>query len=192
MESLNLTVALGVTQLFLLVIVACGLGILRVGETALMLRTPLNHTLSLLHQLLWFALLTLGLLFLSEDIFAKANPVFGSPAVQGLTTKKVFDIVFAADLVCGAWLIRETGGPRYSPFAGVLFLLPTIAIFLREPPSRFIFYALVAGLLFMVAFIPSRRWDHYRENEMGSFALMVVTCGCLGVATLLGWATRPL
>jgi hypothetical protein len=88
-----------------------------------------------------------------------------------------------------------TGGAKGSPFTSVLFLIPALAIFLREPPKHFLGYAAFIGILYVWSLARERLDDDdpMEEATRGAVNLShgVVNVTCLAVAMLTGYITRP-
>lgn len=192
MATETLTSAALVTQLVLLMIVYFGLHILRSGEQKLTIyaRPPRPATQRYPIWFAGFALITLGCLIFSHDILTAARPVFGNIDIPSLGRRAAFLVMFPLDLVGAAILIRFTGGSKNSPFSAVLFVLPSLAIFLREPPSHFLSYAISAGLAFIIV-QGQKYWNIIEENPYQRRTFAVVTLGCLALSTIVGYATRP-
>lgn len=192
MTSVNLTNAFFLTQLFLLVIIYLGMVVLQRGEKRI---SPLSEnprpTAILTSLLLGFALVTIGILVFTEDVVVFSRPVFGDLDFPSIGKSTAFLVVFSFDLLGAAVLILVTGGSKNSPFSAVLFMLPALAIFLREPPERFLSYTFAAAILFLLVQTDAA-WRVIQENPNNKRAYAVVTLGCLAISTLVGYATRPI
>lgn len=192
MQPVNLTMAFAVTQLFLLVIVFFGILVLRAGERKLSVYSESPRPATRTHPVLFagFALLTLGLLIFSEEVLFYSKPVFGDVELPGIGRTNAFLFVFALDILGASFLIRITGGSKNSPFGAVLFTLPVLSIFLREPPGRFLWYTFAVAALFLLVQVDMARRD-IEENPNHRAAFSFVTLGCLALSTMVGYATRP-
>lgn len=153
------------------------------------------------------SLITVACIVVSEELYTFSAPVFGDLAFpKGLPRSWTYLILFLADLFVVFQLIQTTGGSKTSPFTVILFLLPTIAIFLREPPGRFLLYAVVAAALYILGLMLSRPHDTFIDILRGESggpqmdysilrtdtpAHAIVNLGCLAIATLTGYITRP-
>lgn len=191
MTSTNLTNAFVVTQFFLLVITFIGIVVLQRGEKQLtrMPGTPRPAT-TLFFPVFGFALLTIGILVFTEDVLLFSKPVFGELEFPSISKPTAFLLVFALDLLGAAILILITGGSRESPFSAILFALPALSIFLREPPSRFFGYTIGAAVLFLLVQSKDGRGT-LNENPNYASAFAWVTLLILALSTLVGYATRP-
>jgi len=185
--------AFAVTQLFLLVIVFLGILVLRAGENKLSAYSNNPRPATRTHPVLFagFALFTLGLLIFSEDVLFYSKPVFGDIELPSISRTNAFLIVFAFDILGAAFLILITGGSKDSPFGAVLFTLPVLSIFLREPPGRFLGYTFAVAALFLLVQADTTR-RVIEENPNLRTAFSFVTLGCLALTTMVGYATRPL
>ena len=194
MTELNLTSAFFVTQLVLLLIVFAGVLVLRAGESLL---SPYAHeaprvaTYYLPSFLLAFALVTIACLVFSQDFVLLSKPVFGDVELPAFSRSASFLIVFTLNIFGAGILMKATGGAMTSPFSVVLFTLPALAIFLREPPSRYFSYTGFA-IVFFLAYQRRERFEaSVLQNPLHRLAFNVVTLGVLALATLVGYVTRP-
>lgn len=154
------------------------------------------------------SLVTVSCVIFSDDLYKLSAPMFGDLVpISGISRGTTFAVLFVADLVVVFRLIHVTGGSKSSPFTTLLFLIPTLAIFLREPPSRFLIYGLVAGFLYLFGLVVERRGRH--EIYIGSsrsqsvneeYALIktdtpahaMINMGCLLIGLVTGYVTRPI
>lgn len=201
MTSTNLTNAFVVTQFFLLVITFIGIAVLQRGEHQLtrMPGTP-RPASRLFYPVFGFALLTIGILVFTEDVLFFSKPVFGELEFPSVSKPIAFLLVFTLDLLGAAILILITGGSRESPFGAILFALPALSIFLREPPARFFGYTIGAAVLFLLVqskddrgiFSENPDRGIFSENPNYTSAFAWVTLLILALSTLVGYATRPI
>ena len=191
MTSTNLTNAFVITQFFLLVITFIGIVVLQRGENHLtrMPGTP-RPASRLFYPAFGFALLTIGILVFTEDVLLFSKPVFGDLEFPSIGRPMAFLLVFVFDLFGAAILIRVSGGSRDSPFGAILFALPALSIFLREPPTRFFGNTIGAAVLFLLVQSDDER-GIFSENPNYKSAFTWVTLLILGLSTLVGYATRP-
>jgi len=195
MPAINLTLAFLITQFILLAIIFSGVYVLFSGvETQRNTENPTEVTHNPLFDLPplfgLFALATLACLVFSEAILENSQPAFGELKLSGLSTWWAFTIVFILDIIGVSFLIFVTGGSRNSPFSSVLFLIPTLAIFLREPPSKFLTYAFLSAVLFLLTqgdYLEER----IRRNKNGRKAFLIASLGSLVLSIIVGYATRP-
>lgn len=194
MSDASLTTAFLLTQFFLILIVYLGILALRSGERRLspFSDNPLLATKNLPSLVLAFALVTLACLAFSQDFILLSKPAFGDVEFPSLLREDGFLIVFVLDIIGAGLLMGLTGGSKDSPFAAVLFALPALAIFLREPPYRFFLYTALAVLLFLAFPRPNSAGKAILENPKHIVSFQLVTLGCLALSSLVGYATRPL
>jgi hypothetical protein len=192
MQSVNLTTAFVITQFFLLIIVFSGIVLLSMGEKNLSTFSLRPRQMTRRYPFLFagFALVTIGLLIFSEDVMSYSRPVFGDVQLPSITRNNAFLLVFSTDILGAANLIFLTGGAKDSPFSAILLTLPALAIFLREPPERLLGYAVTTALLFLCLRSDASERTR-RGNPHQRIAYTLVTLGCLGLSTLVGYATRP-
>lgn len=139
------------------------------------------------------AILTIIAVVLSADFYQVWSPLMGDVQLPTFGRSGAFMFVFMLDIVATIVLITWTGGSRSSPFTSMLFLIPALAIFLREPPWKFLTYAAIAGVYYF-----------FTCNDRGRFRMPlgwtpdgslqshgVVNIGCLALAMLTGYITRP-
>lgn len=190
-----------VVQLFVMLLITVTNRVLPQGGY-LLLRSHCDRAV------LGMALLTVACLVASDDLYRLTAPMFGDLAFSGaLSRNTTFLVLFISDLLITFRLIQVTGGSKSSPFTAILFLLPTVAIFLREPASRFIPYALLAATLYIVGLLIDRSNDKTVDVLRGALgggppdfsivrtdtpAHAIVNLGCLLIGTATGYVTRPL
>ena len=190
MKSIVLTNAFVLTQFSLLLIVFLGIMVLRAGETNMSALYSRPATRRFPFLFAGFALVTIGLLIFSEDVVLSSRPVFGDIELPSISKDTAFLVVFSVDLLGAAFLILLTGGSKDSPFSAILLVLPALAIFMREPPQRFLSYTFVAAVLFLLV-QADLAWRTIQENPYHRITFMFVTLSCLGLSTMVGYATRP-
>jgi hypothetical protein len=149
---------------------------------------------------------TLGTLVLSDELYQAWSPILGDLAMHnGIARQSTFPILFISDLIGAFWLVAKTGGSKSSPFTSVLLLVPSLAIFLREPAARFILYSTTAGILYLwgLSRLPGGTHDidvlrgigglqpSFSEIRTDTSAHAITNIGGLLIATLTGFITRP-
>ena len=134
-------------------------------------------------------LFTLGCLVLSDGMSNQWRPLFNSLASRGLSWSLALLMVFLVDIGFVAWLIFKTGGGIDCPFQPVLFLLPTLALFLRESSSWVVLYSVLVGLAFVILVVDPRCHDR-EETERNRLPLLIVTLMCLALGSFIGIFTR--
>lgn len=194
MTPTTLTTAFLLTQFFLLLIVYTGILALRKGESSLssFSNNPRLATKSLPLYVLGFSLITLACISFSQDFILLSQPAFGDVTFPSFSKDDAFLIVFMLNILGSGLLIGITGGSKESPFSAVLFTLPSLAIFLRETPTRFFLYTILAVILFLLFSKKYFSEITAPENPRQLLAFRLITLGCLGLSTLVGYSTRPL
>jgi hypothetical protein len=149
-------------------------------------------------------LATLIVLLLGEDLYATWGPILGRISIPNVPRDYSFFAVFVLDIVFATVLILRTGGAKKSPFTSILFLLPSLAIFLREPVGRFLFYSLAVGFVYVVLLRKSLRTLHAdfdrseydaptkADEAVDDKATVWANISCLTLATIIGYITQPL
>ena len=136
-------------------------------------------------------LIGLAALLLSSDYSAIWRPVFGYANPPVLPTGTAVLMMFACDILLISILVGTTGGSRESPFQALYFVIPALAIFLREPFWRVTSYTIAVIALFRIQLssVPRHPSDLEARAERMAYAWVSV----LGVSltTLVGYVTRP-
>lgn len=136
---------------------------------------------------------TFGAFIVSDVQTDLWKPLFGNSAAGAMTGSTAISVMLISDIVGVGMLVLSTGGMRRSPFSSGLLFLPTLAIFLREPESWIIGYAVLAGVLTTLLSIwralPDDFWVERRLGE--KIATWVMNVSCLALATWIGILTKP-
>ena len=190
---INITSAALTAQVFLLIIMFIGAAILHVGSDAPFhkLARPQSGSGTLSWVILLFALLTVVPLIFSSDFSTTWRPLFGGAYVPVLASSKAMFLMFTFDIICVAILVGLTDGCRHSAFTAIYFVLPALAIFLREPFSRVLLYTAGVTLLFMfqLSWFPDSHRGSYGGMKRTAYGIVSVLCVLL--TTVIGYVTRP-
>lgn len=139
------------------------------------------------------AIFTISILGISEDYYKIWGAMMGDLQLPTIGRSTAMMCVFIFDILTTFILIALTGGTRASPFTAVLFLIPSLAIFLRESPIKFLSYTVIVGLYYWLtcraSYSDSTRLSYGIDD--GVAAHRIVNIGCLILATLTGYITRP-
>lgn len=192
MKTLTLTAAFLITQFLLLVTAYLGVLFLSWGEDGLhsFYFSKKPATAKVTRYLLGFSLLSLACLIFTEEIVSVSQPIFNNIYLPSLTKDDSFLTVFLLDIFGAAALMVVSGGGKNSPFSSLLFGLPALSIFLKEPPSRFLIYTIITAIMFWVFFKPLNRYGkEIQNNTHYDLSYKVVTLLTLGVSTLIGYTT---
>jgi hypothetical protein len=101
-------------------------------------------------------------------------------------------ITFVLDILVGTYFVFGTGGSRESPFQALYFLIPTLAVFLREPVSRVVFYVTLVAIAYSVtSLIANDNHDEARDTRQ-NLAHWFVSVASFVAAAVIGLLTRPL
>jgi hypothetical protein len=187
----NITSAAVIAQFCILAIVGLGwLGIRRDHRFASLFRERPSY----IQQgviLLIFAFLTLGLLLFSDAFSNSWLPLFGRVSFLGLNWSRSMLWLFSLDIIFVSVLVFTTGGSQDSPFNSLFFLLPAIALFLREPSDRIVSYVVAVCLAFTACLPKTPHDDEEEEDSLRrKTAYGLVTLATFAVATLIGYITR--
>jgi hypothetical protein len=115
----------------------------------------------------------------------------GSSSQAGIPWSIALGIVFIVDIVWITVLVSKTGGSQTSPFGPVYFLLPALAIFLREPVPRVVFYVIVIGIAFTINVFSITESGEARGGARRIPAYIFVSLACLVLGAYIGTVTRP-
>lgn len=134
-----------------------------------------------------FILLTLGCLAFSDEFSKLWRPLFGSVYFPLLRWSAALAIVYTLNVVCVAILVLLTGGNRASPFSPLYTTILTLAIFLREPLGRILYYLILTTVFFTFTFGSKK----IEEPDNSKFSFWVVFIFSLILAVFIGYITRP-
>lgn len=139
-----------------------------------------------------FILLTLGCLVFSDEFSKLYQPLFGSASFPLLPWSAALVIVYTLNIFCVAVLVASTGGSRISPFTPLYTIFLTLAIFLREPLERIIFYLILTTILFSMTFKSNLFSSKtFEEPTSSKISFWVISIFSLILAAFIGYVTRP-
>lgn len=141
--------------------------------------------------ILFFALVTMGCLVFSDEFAVIWKPLFGTLEFPAIPWSTALLIVFTLDIICVTILVAMTGGSRLSAFSPIFFILPSLAIFLRESLGRILFYLVLVAVSFSVTGLRGSTWVTHEESRQRWLSYWFVSIACLGLATFIGYITRP-
>lgn len=187
-NPINITGAALITQLSLIMVMFIGTLMLKESYIPFSRQNYKWHTLAWI--ILTLALITLGCLLFSDEFSTIWKPLFGNTSLPVIKWASALFIMFSMNIVCVALLISRTGGLRNSSFSPIYFILPALAIFLREPIERIVIYTLFISMFFtwnLVRYL----WSHDTDEvPQASLAYWFVAIACLMLATYIGYITR--
>ena len=103
--------------------------------------------------LLVIALVTIGLLIFSDGVASNGRPLFRNLSFSIMPYGWAISIVEALDTFGIGFLILGTGGGKESPFTPILFVIPTITLFLHEGFGSAVFQAGESVLVFTITLV---------------------------------------
>lgn len=133
-------------------------------------------------QLLIFALVTLVPFFLTPEILSETSPITTIPVSGVLSAHQAVTIMFGVNILYFTVNAKRLGGMG-SPFSPLLFMMPVLALFLRQPTDLIIVFlsATVVGFTYAVreaGFLPRR--------ALVTFAYWFASIAALVLSTVLG------
>lgn len=184
LQPVNVSGALLIVQVCILIIFWLGLSLLEFSSGK---QRRNSHSL-----LTIFAIASIILVAFIKEFYTIWSPILGDDIhLPTLARSNAFNVTFALDIFVTWRLIKRTGGSSNSPFTPMLFLIPTLSIFLRQPPAVFIIYAIVIYLLYWISDYDVNE-SSFRENEAPiKIAHRAVNFACLALGIAIGFITRP-
>ena len=186
----NITAAALITQFSIIIILYIGLIILRKDDEpkSIFLKKPDSIFFLLL---LGFALITIGCLVFSDEFSNVWKPLFREITFGGINWSTSLIIVFYLDIILITIFVAMTGGSALSAFSPIYFIIPALALFLRESLGRIISYLIFITVLFSFNLVFFNNPDNYKYSPRRRFAYWCVSVLCFILATLIGYLTRP-
>ncbi len=132
------------------------------------------------------ALGSFALLLISDELYSIWSPLFQGVGINTMSARTAIFLVFGLNLGVVGYLIAVTGGSRTSPFLSALFTLPALAIFLRLPPSSFLTFAVMAGVIYVLLLTPGMERQQPSQKPAAFMNL-----ACLFLSIFTGYITRP-
>ena len=187
LKAINVVGATIVIQICLLIIMA--VGVFLCSHTGRWQRPPYA-------ALLFSSLISMLAISFSDDFYAVWSPMLGDAELFSIGREDSFFLIFFLDMLVASWLIFRTGGSDKSPFTGILFLIPSLAIFLRETPIRFFLYAFLAAMMYVMLSIMARNRTQIPEFilQRGSDSPLPawwINISSLCLTMYIGYITRP-
>ena len=99
-------------------------------------------------------------------------------------------VAFILDIAWVSIMVRMTGGSTVSAYSPIYFMLPPLAIFLRESQFHIIVYLFVVILSFSWN-LSLKGWEYDHERSFPRLAYWVVSIISLLLTTFIGYITRP-
>jgi hypothetical protein len=133
------------------------------------------------------ALITIGALISSDELSHLWKPLFGNPSIRTISSATALLLMFIFNIVVVVYLVTYTGGSRASPFTSLYFLLPVLALFLRESVARVIWYSVAVSVLYSVNLVR----EDYGDGVDSRLAEWWVSVAAFVLAMVVGLITRP-
>jgi hypothetical protein len=197
-NPINIAAAALLTQVLIVVTLTLGNWLLGGRQHKRLIRLnikddPLRMRIISLPAIIIIAtLLTIGVLLISDELVTTWRPLIGSDSfLIGLQTSTAISIMFYVDILTVSYLVLRTEGSRRSPFSPVFFILPSLAIFLRQPLTQLILYTSFVLILFTLLMFCGRLRDSEQLDASIARSYWIVSAFCFVVTTLLAIITRP-
>jgi hypothetical protein len=191
----NITGAAFIAQFAIIVIMFIGAAILHKAEG----KATFFYGRRRFPQLVWyivvFALLTIGCLLFSDEFSKLWRPLLEDASIPTMPWRLAVVVMFLSDIVLVTILVFYTDGSKDSPLGPLYFLLPTLAILLREPLERLVLYVSLTIISFSIMLYLNfaiNRFAIKPDNEQTNrpTAYLTVSISCFILATFIGWVTR--
>ena len=186
MSATTITGAALIAQFLICAIIAVGMVIIQITEGDVYWRQALNYSHMFL-SIIFFSFLTLGLLLFSDAFATLWKPLIGNGNLYFLSWSIALFFVFIIDILWVCIMVSQTGGGKDSAFNPIFFLLPVLAIFLRQPIGRIFFYLFLIVVTF--SFVVFKKF--YFKEQKSNLSYRFVSLACFAVAAYIGIITRP-
>lgn len=184
LQPVNVSGALLIVQVCLIIIISIGLILDGLRDTK-------KHSGAYL-GLIFLAIVSIVVVAFIGEFYPIWSPILGDDIkLPTLKRNSAFVIAFISDILVIWGLILKTGGSSNSPFTPILFLIPTLSIFLRQSPSLFIFYAIVVFGIYLVSDGRYRKQLQFSNEYNSNIAHKFVNFSCLFLGLMIGFITRP-
>ena len=142
--------------------------------------------------ILALTLLTIIPLMLTSGYSAFWTPRFGASPDMGIHHSTSMVLMFLLDILALSLFVWKTGGSLNSPFQAIYFLLPALAIFLREPKNRLLLYFVLITISFslLMSIVHKRSW-YDSSVRIHRVAYWFVAVACFALAMYIGYITQP-
>lgn len=187
-SPINITAAALITQFSIILILFIGAIILNKWEGFVPFYAMKQDFSKFAWIILALALITIGCLVFSDEFSTTWTPLFGSLSFHAISWSTAILIMFVMNIICVTIMVSHTGGSRFSPFIPIYFMLPALAIFLREPLSRIILHLIFISIVFTWNF--SQNKDVDSNSSAPSFAYWFISIACFVLSTFIGYVTR--
>lgn len=186
----NITGAAFIAQFAIIGIIFVGAFILHTQEENQPLHIGRSQFSRHVWKILAFALVTIGCLLFSDEFSKLWHPVFEGASIPTLPWRLGVVVMFLSDIILVTILVSDTGGSKNSAFGPLYFLLPTLAILLREPLGRLVLYVSLTIISFSIMLYLNFAFSSHNRQSKQPIAYLVVSILCFLLATFIGWVTR--
>jgi len=191
----NITGAAFIAQFAIIVIMFIGAAILHKEEEKATFFYGRPRFPQLVWKILAIALLTIGCLLFSDEFSKLWRPLLEDASIPTLPWRLAVVVMFLSDIVLVTILVLYTGGSKDSPFGPLYFLLPTLAILLREPVERLVLYVSLTIISFSIMLYLNYAINRFAikpDNNQAKrpTAYLTVSISCFILATFIGYVTR--
>lgn len=190
-SPVNITAAALITQFALVIIVFVTTVIMRWGEPRESVFRDSPNSTRLHVVTLGFGVLTIGCLLFSDEFANIWKPLFTEMPFGGLGWSFALQTTFLLNIVWVTVLAAMTGGGTTSPFSPIYFIVPALAIFLRESPGRIVLDVVLVSVGFSWNLLTGGVRGGDRGGTNRTLAYGFVSVACLVLSTLIGFVTRP-
>jgi hypothetical protein len=190
LEPINIAAAGLIAQFFLLTMIFAVSLVLRSGEPQRAIWEADRPTANpFLGYVAASTLFTIGCLGFTKPLISLWRPLLGI-SLASVDSSTAMMVTFVGDIILVAKLVSATGGSWVSPFNPMYFVVPVLAIFLREPLPHVLGYSFLVFALFSWTF--SREDDPTRMvgGSKRSLAYWLVSSSCFALSTFIGIITR--
>ena len=194
-ETNNVIIVTLWVQFWLTGVILIGIWILKGGPQRLVRINPHNEALSFNIVTLPFRMGICGFaaslpLFFSEG-FSASLQKFTSTGVPNIADTYAIILTLLVDVFLVGYMVRLTGGGQISPFVGLFFVLPTIALFLKMPFNLIVIYAVMTVVVYLIL-LPKRFFADGRDHEKAlKIASVVIRITCLMLTMSVAYFRLP-
>ena len=173
------------------------IAIISIGSLIALIREPRFykgfHYTSIFVLIIIFSGLTIGYLLFSNEISSIWKPLFGDITFGVATGTQALHFVLLMDIILISLLVNFTGGSKHSIYSPIYFIIPVLAIFLRDSQGWIIFMLITI----IISFSYNLFYRDYFTGGSGAiiennFAFWFISVACFVLATTIGFITRPI
>ncbi len=186
----SIAVAAVLAQAALALVVFAGILIFRPGEYRNLAR-GVASTGFLLGTTVAASIISIVLLLLSNELSALWRPLISGRQLASIDSAVAIILMFVIDIVWVCLLVCGTGGSMSSPFAPMFFIVPALAIFLREPVGHTLIYVGMVAVGFSLGLILYNLDGLEVGTRRRPVAYWFVSVACFALTTVVGLATAP-